>query len=66
VFEDRAPVPSLPSYRGQRHFPGLLWSASMDRHVGFESWLERDHAILLDFDPGDGLRLAAVVVVVAG
>ena len=23
----------------------------MGRHVGFESWLERDHAMLLDFDP---------------
>lgn len=22
----------------------------MDRHVGFESWLERDHAMRLDFD----------------
>jgi hypothetical protein len=24
----------------------------MDAHVGFESWLERDHAMLLEFDPG--------------
>jgi hypothetical protein len=23
----------------------------MGRHVGYESWLERDHAMLLDFDP---------------
>ncbi len=23
----------------------------MGRHVGFESWLERDHLMLLDFDP---------------
>jgi len=21
-------------------------------HVGFESWLERDHVMLMDFDPG--------------
>ena len=25
--------------------------ASTGRHVGFESWLERDHLMLLDFDP---------------
>ena len=23
----------------------------MAAHVGYESWLERDHAMLLDFDP---------------
>ncbi|CAO5151927.1 hypothetical protein FAIPA1_140127 [Frankia sp. AiPs1] len=51
AFEDVAPVRDFPSYRGQRHFPGLYWSATSRRHVGFESWLERDHAMLLDFDP---------------
>jgi hypothetical protein len=51
AFEDVAPVRDFPSYRGQRHFPGLYWSATTGRHVGFESWLERDHAMLLDFDP---------------
>jgi hypothetical protein len=51
AFEFVAPVREFPSYRGQRHFPGLYWAASLEAHVGFESWLERDHAILLDFDP---------------
>ncbi|GGN25824.1 hypothetical protein [Streptomyces fuscichromogenes] len=51
AFEEVAPVRGFPSYRGQRHFPGLYWSATTGRHVGFESWLERDHAILMDFDP---------------
>jgi len=51
AFEDAAPVREFPSYRGQRHFPGLYWSATTGRHVGFESWLERDHAMVLDFDP---------------
>jgi len=51
ALEYAAPVREFPSYRGQRHFPGLYWAASMDCHVGFESWLERDHAILLDCDP---------------
>ncbi|GAA1993963.1 hypothetical protein GCM10009838_67700 [Catenulispora subtropica] len=32
-------------------FAGFRWSAKTGRHVGYESWLERDHAVLLDFDP---------------
>ncbi|MQS10993.1 TnsA-like heteromeric transposase endonuclease subunit [Streptomyces kaniharaensis] len=50
-FEDGLPVRSFPSYRGQRSYPGLYWSATTGGHVGFESWLERDHAVALDFDP---------------
>ncbi len=49
-FEAGRPVRSFPSYRGQRNWPGLWWSATLGRHVGFESWLERDHAMMLDFD----------------
>jgi len=51
AFEYAKPVRSFPSYKGQRNFPGLYWSATVSGHVGFESWLERDHAMLLDFDP---------------
>ncbi len=51
AFEDALPVRSFPSYRGQRNFPGWWWSSTTGRHVGHESWLERDHAMLLDFDP---------------
>jgi hypothetical protein len=50
-FEESFPVRSFPSYKGQRNFPGLWWSSTMGRHVGFESWLERDWLMLLDFDP---------------
>ena len=50
-FEAVAPVRAFPSYQGQRNFPGLWWAATMGRHVGFESWLERDQVMLLDFDP---------------
>nr|WP_223243298.1 TnsA-like heteromeric transposase endonuclease subunit [Streptomyces sp. CBMA123] len=49
-FEDGRPVRSFPSWRGQRNHPGLWWSSTSGRHVGYESWLERDHAMLLDFD----------------
>jgi hypothetical protein len=50
-FEAGRPVRAFPSYRGQRHFPGLYWAATTGGHVGFESWLERDHVMLLDFAP---------------
>jgi len=49
-FEDGLPVRQLRARKGQRHLSGLWWSATMGRHLGFESWLERDHAMLLDFD----------------
>ena len=29
---------------------GLYYAATMDVHAGFESWLERDVAMTLDFD----------------
>jgi hypothetical protein len=51
AFEDVGPVRAFPSFKGQRNFPGWWWSATTGRHVGHESWLERDHAMLLDFDP---------------
>ena len=50
-FEDAAPVRSFRWSRGQGHFPGWWWLATTGRHVGYESWLERDHLMLLDFDP---------------
>lgn len=50
-FEDAAPVRPFRWLTGQRHFPGWWWSATTGRHVGHESWLERDHAMMLDFDP---------------
>jgi hypothetical protein len=49
-FEDAVPVRSFRWTRGQRHFPGWWWLATTGRHVGYESWLERDHLMLLDFD----------------
>ncbi len=58
AFERVAPVRSIPSYRGQRNNPGFYWSASVGAHVEFESWLERDEAMALDFDP-DTIRYAA-------
>lgn len=49
-FEGCAAVGAFPSYRGQRNWPGLWWSATLGRHVPYRSWLARDHAMELDFD----------------
>jgi hypothetical protein len=51
AFERVRLVRMFPSFRGQRSFPGLYYAATMDAHVGFESWAERDVAMMLDFDP---------------
>lgn len=50
AFERVAPVRSFGWSRGQQFFPGWWWSATTGDHVGYESWLERDHVMLLDFD----------------
>lgn len=50
-FEDGLPVRRYRPRKGQRHLSGLWWCATTGGHVGFESWLERDHVVLLDFDP---------------
>ena len=38
--------------KGLRNFAGWWYFATTGAHVGFESWLERDHLMLMDFDPG--------------
>src|SRR6266849_6685523 len=50
-FEQGLPVRRFASQQGQRHLGGLWWSATTGGHVGFESWLERDHLLAPDFDP---------------
>lgn len=50
-FEDALPVRSFHWAKGASHFPGWWWSSTTGEHVGFESWLERDHVMAMDFDP---------------
>lgn len=45
------PVRNFPSFRGQSNYPGLWWFSVIRRHVGYESWLERDHLMAMDADP---------------
>jgi hypothetical protein len=50
-LEDGMPVRQFRWSRGLGYFPGWWWAATTGRHVGYESWLERDHLRALDFDP---------------
>jgi len=50
-FEEALPVRPFRFEKGRRNFAGWWYFATAGTHVGFESWLERDHLMLMDFDP---------------
>jgi hypothetical protein len=50
-FETYLPARTIPSYPGQRHTPGSYWAATTEDLIDFESFLENQHLLLLDFDP---------------
>jgi hypothetical protein len=50
-FEDVPPVRKFHFEKGRQSFAGSWWLASTGELVGYESWLERDHVMLMDFDP---------------
>ncbi|MFI6742722.1 TnsA-like heteromeric transposase endonuclease subunit [Nonomuraea sp. NPDC050451] len=50
-FESVPPVRGFRWNKGDRSFPGWYYAATTGDHVGYESWLERDWLILLDFTP---------------
>lgn len=50
LFDDVRPVRAFRWSRKLDHFPGWWWTATIGRHVGYESWLERDHVMALDYD----------------
>ncbi|CAL9633132.1 hypothetical protein SUDANB43_06109 [Streptomyces sp. enrichment culture] len=50
-FEDMSPVRGFRWNKGDRSFPGWYYAVTTGGHVGYESWLERDRLILLDFSP---------------
>ena len=49
-FADMTPARRIKARKGQRNLPGRWWSATDGRHVGYESWLERDQVMWLDWD----------------
>jgi hypothetical protein len=50
-FELASPARSFNSFKGQKNFTGEYWAAISRALVGYESWVERDAAMALDFDP---------------
>lgn len=50
-LEDALAVRRFRFGKGLRSFAGWWWLATTGRHVGYESFVERDHVMLLDFDP---------------
>jgi hypothetical protein len=50
-FEEALPARPFRFGKGLQSFAGWWYFATTATHVGFESWLERDHLVLLDFDP---------------
>ena len=50
-FADTQPTRRrIRTRKGQRHLPGRWWSATDGRRIGYESWLERDQLMWLDWD----------------
>jgi hypothetical protein len=50
-LEDAAAFRDFHFEKGGRSFAGWWWLATTGAHVGYESFVERDHLMLLDFDP---------------
>ena len=50
-FEEALPARPFRFEKGLRSFAGWWYFATTETHVGFESWLERDHLMLMDFAP---------------
>jgi hypothetical protein len=50
VLSNTVPWRTCRSYKGQRHYSGMYWSATMHDHVVYESRLELSRLIFADFD----------------
>ena len=50
-FEEAVPFRKFPAHRKQKNMPGYYWCASSKRHIPYESLLEMNVLVMLDFDP---------------
>ena len=50
VLSNTVPWRTFRWYKGQRHYSGMYWSATMRDHVVYESRLELSRLIFADFD----------------
>jgi hypothetical protein len=51
LLKSAVPWRTFRWYKGQRHYSGTYWSATMRDHVIYESRLELSRLLLADFDP---------------
>jgi hypothetical protein len=51
VLSSTVPWRTFRWYKGQRHYSGMYWSATMGDHVVYESRLELARLLFADFDP---------------
>jgi hypothetical protein len=54
-FELASPARKFITFKGQKNFTGDFWAATSRDLVGYESWVERDAAMALDFIPPSSL-----------
>jgi hypothetical protein len=50
MLEHTLPWRKFRWWRGQKHYPGLYWSSTVQRHISYESRLELARLLLADFD----------------
>ncbi|MFG2525619.1 TnsA-like heteromeric transposase endonuclease subunit [Streptomyces sp. NPDC048527] len=50
-FEHASPARKYTAFKGQKNFTGEYWAAASRSLVGYESWVERDAVMALDFNP---------------
>ncbi|WP_257004332.1 hypothetical protein [Streptomyces sp. SA15] len=50
-FELASAVRKFTAFKGQKNFTGDYWAVTSRSLVGYESWVERDAAMALDFEP---------------
>lgn len=50
-FEESLPFRKFPAHRKQKNMPGYYWCATTNRHIPYESLLEMNVLVMLDFDP---------------
>jgi hypothetical protein len=51
VLSQTVPWRTIRWYKGQKHYSGTYWSATMRDHIVYESRLELARLLLADFDP---------------
>jgi hypothetical protein len=49
-FELARPARRFAAFKGQKNFTGEYWAATSGSLVGYESWVERDAVMALDFE----------------